>query len=109
MRKLLHTRAPTSAIDSCSVGKPKTTLMGTGMHTARLQASCTELLITRYRQVVHDKSNNLRKQLVHHGTTRKGKVARHLYKGTVSLRPLLVQLDWPMSCGFQTASHNLPF
>ena len=23
----------------------------------------------------------------------------HLYKGTVSLRPLLVQLVWPMLCG----------
>ena len=52
MRKLLHTRAPTSAIDSCSVGKAKTTLMGTGMRTARLQASYTQLLITTNHRVL---------------------------------------------------------
>ena len=110
MRRLLHRRVPTPAIDSYSVGKPNTTLMGTSMRIARLQASRTEPLITKNHRVVategncichvvHDKPNNLRTQPVHHRTTRKSKVARHLHKGTVSLTPLPVQLDWPMSSG----------
>ena len=57
IRKLLQTWGPASSTDSCSVSKPKTTLIGTGIRTARLQASCTELLITRNHGVLASVGN----------------------------------------------------
>ena len=85
MRKLLHTRAPMCAIDSFSVGKPQNHT--DGYRHAHCQTAGQLYRTTDHqepqgtcslgyciRQVVHDKSNNLRTQLVHHWTTRKGKV-----------------------------------